>query len=102
MIGQGFSYSRLQALAAHPFSINELIHIISKAFDAHSLGIHRKGKNYMVERRKELNRRYHRKEKLAKLKEKLAKAKDGREKDAVLHKIHALSPWWKEPVQGKK
>ena len=48
----------------------------------------------MVERRKELNRRYHRKEKLAKLKKKFAKAKEGREKDAVLQKIHLLSPWW--------
>ena len=48
----------------------------------------------MVERRKELNRRYHRKEKLAKLKRKFAKAKEGREKDALLHKIHLLSPFW--------
>jgi hypothetical protein len=48
----------------------------------------------MVERRKELNRRYHRKEKLAKLKRKFAKAKEGREKDGILHKIHLLSPFW--------
>ncbi len=53
----------------------------------------------MVERRKELNRRYHRKEKLRKLKRKLTTAKDGREKDNVLRKIHVLSPWWKpQPV----
>jgi hypothetical protein len=51
---------------------------------------------FMVERRKELDRRYHRKEKLAKLKGKLAKMKDGREKDALLYKIHLLSPWWSE------
>jgi hypothetical protein len=64
----------------------------------------------MVERRKELDRRYHRKKKLAKLKRKIAKMKDGRDKDAVLHKIHLLSPWWTEtpvkapetPVKGKK
>jgi hypothetical protein len=52
----------------------------------------------MVERRTELNRRYHRKQKLAKLKARLAAAKDGREKEAVLKKIHVLSPWWQEPT----
>jgi hypothetical protein len=52
----------------------------------------------MVERRTELNRRYHRKKKLAKLKARLAGAKDGREKEAILKKIHILSPWWKEPT----
>jgi hypothetical protein len=56
----------------------------------------------MVERRIELNRRYHRKKKLAKLKAKLAAAKDGRERDNVLRKIHLLSPWWKEPAAEKK
>ena len=52
----------------------------------------------MVERRTELNRRYHRKKKLAKLKKKLATAKDGREKEAVLKKIHVVSPFWQEPA----
>ncbi len=52
----------------------------------------------MVERKKELKQRYHRKKKLAKLKAKLASAKDGREREAVLKKIHVLSPWWKEPA----
>lgn len=51
----------------------------------------------MVERRSELKRRYHRKHKMAKLKAKLASAKDGREKDLVLKKIHILSPWWTAP-----
>ena len=50
----------------------------------------------MVERRKELNQRYHRKKKLSKLKAKLAAAKDGREKDTILKKIHRISPWWTE------
>ena len=50
----------------------------------------------MVERRKELNQRYQRKKKLAKLKTKLAAAKDGREKDNILKKIHRISPWWSE------
>jgi hypothetical protein len=51
----------------------------------------------MVERRSELNRRYQRKKKLAKLKAKLAHAKDSRERDNVLKKIHTISPWWIEP-----
>ena len=38
----------------------------------------------MVERRKELNQRYQRKKKLAKLKARLAAAKDGRERDKLL------------------
>jgi hypothetical protein len=54
----------------------------------------------MVERKKELKRRYHRKAKIAKLKARLASAKDGREKDVVLHKIHILSPWWAEPAKA--
>jgi hypothetical protein len=51
----------------------------------------------MVERRIELNRRYHRKKKLRKLKTRLESAKDGRERDNILRKIHILSPWWQEP-----
>jgi hypothetical protein len=54
----------------------------------------------MVERRSELKRRYHRKHKMRKLKAKLANAKDGKERDAVLKKIHVLSPWWTEPPKG--
>ncbi len=54
----------------------------------------------MVERRTELKRRYHRKKKMAKLKTKLAAAKDSREKEAILKKIHILSPWWAEPVNA--
>ncbi len=56
----------------------------------------------MVERRVELNRRYHRKAKMLKLKRKLETAKEGREKDAVLKKIHMISPWWVEPETAKK
>jgi hypothetical protein len=55
----------------------------------------------MVERRSELKRRYHRKEKMAKLKAKLAAAKSGGEKDAILKKIHILSPWWTEPAPAR-
>jgi hypothetical protein len=52
----------------------------------------------MVERRSELNRRYHRKKKMDKLKGKLARAKDARERELILKKIHVLSPWWAEPA----
>jgi hypothetical protein len=55
---------------------------------------------FMVERKKELKRRYHRKAKMAKLKIKLASAKDQREKDQILQKIHILSPWWAEPASA--
>ena len=55
----------------------------------------------MVERRSELNRRYHRKHKLRKLKSRLATAKEGREKDNILRKIHLLSPMWKPPKTEK-
>ena len=55
----------------------------------------------MVERRKELDRRYHRKKKLRKLKARLAAAKDNRERETVLRKIHVLSPWWQEPAAAK-
>jgi len=60
----------------------------------------RQKEDLMVERRKELDRRYHRKEKLARLKVKFAKAKDGRDKDNILRKIHLLSPWWSEPAKA--
>jgi hypothetical protein len=54
----------------------------------------------MVERRSELKRRRHRKKKMSKLKARLATAKDGREKENVLRKIHILSPWWTEPAKA--
>jgi hypothetical protein len=53
----------------------------------------------MVERKIELRRRRSRRKKLLKLKDKLATAKEGKEKDAVLSKIHIVSPWWKEPAK---
>jgi hypothetical protein len=54
----------------------------------------------MVERRSELNRRYHRKHKLAKLKAKLAAAKTNHDKEVIIKKIHVLSPFWHEPAQA--
>ncbi len=53
-----------------------------------------------VERRSELNRRYHRKKKMAKLKARLAAAKDSKDRDAILHKILRISPWWEEPARA--
>ena len=55
----------------------------------------------MVERRSELNRRYSRKKKMRKLKSRLAAAKDHRERETILRKIHLLSPDWKEPAPAK-
>lgn len=54
----------------------------------------------MVERRIELNRRYRRKKKMAKLKKKLETAKSTRERETVLEKIHRISPFWVEPVKA--
>ncbi|HEY2786494.1 MAG TPA: DUF6800 family protein [Fimbriiglobus sp.] len=49
----------------------------------------------MVERRIELDRRYHRKEKMRKLKKKLESAK-GEDRNKLLGKIKRLSPFWTE------
>jgi hypothetical protein len=51
----------------------------------------------MVERRKELTRRYHRKAKIRKLKAKLAGTKDSVKKEQIVKKIKQLSPWWTAP-----
>jgi hypothetical protein len=53
----------------------------------------------MVERKIELRRRRTRHKKLNKLKGRLARAKDGRERDLLLQKIHKVSPWWTEPAR---
>lgn len=53
----------------------------------------------MVERKIELRRRRKRGEKLAKYKTKLTVAKDGKERDEILKKIHRISPWWQEMAQ---
>ncbi len=50
----------------------------------------------MVERKKELKRRYHRRAKMLKLKAKLAAAKNGHEREAILKKIRIVSPAWEE------
>ncbi len=53
----------------------------------------------MVERQIELRRRRTRGAKLAKYKIKLAAAKEGKERDDILKKIHRISPWWAEPAK---
>jgi hypothetical protein len=55
----------------------------------------------MVERKSELKRRYHRRKKMLKLKAKLAAAKDQRERETILKKIHVISPWWTEPAPAR-
>lgn len=49
----------------------------------------------MVERRIELDRRYHRKKKMRKLKNKLAEAPNESERQKILAKIRRISPDWK-------
>jgi hypothetical protein len=56
------------------------------------------GKGTMVERRSELNRRYHRKKKMAKLKARLAKAADAKDRDTIIKKILRISPFWHPPT----
>jgi hypothetical protein len=51
----------------------------------------------MVERKIELRRRRTRREKMRKLKSKLAAAKTGGDREQILAKIRRLSPWWQEP-----
>ncbi|MEZ6141991.1 MAG: DUF6800 family protein [Zavarzinella sp.] len=51
----------------------------------------------MVERRKELDRRYHHKAKMMKLKRKLKNAQ-GEERTQILAKIKRISPYWTEPA----
>jgi hypothetical protein len=55
----------------------------------------------MVERRSELKRRAHRRQKMRKLKARLAVAKDSRERENIVRKIHLMSPWWTEPEKAK-
>lgn len=56
----------------------------------------------MVERRIELDRRYTRKKKMAKLKAKLEAAAPGPDRDKILYKIKRLSPFWTAPEPEKK
>jgi hypothetical protein len=55
----------------------------------------------MVERKIELRRRRSRAKKMLKLKAKLAQAKE-KDRDAILTKIHRISPWWQVPAAAAK
>jgi lysylphosphatidylglycerol synthetase-like protein (DUF2156 family) len=55
----------------------------------------------MVERRSELRRRYHRQQKMRKLKAKLATTTAPADREKILAKIRALSPEWTEPQPAK-
>jgi hypothetical protein len=61
--------------------------------------IREKGSAIMVERRSELDRRYRRKKKMQKLKRKLAATQSPGEREKILGKIHALSPFWQPPAK---
>jgi hypothetical protein len=56
----------------------------------------------MVERQIELRRKRARRKKMLKLKDRLAKAKTGGDRDIVLKKIHRISPWWVQPKPATK
>jgi hypothetical protein len=62
------------------------------------LAFQNQGEIVMVERAIELRRRRRRQDKMRKLKAKLARAKDGRERDLILQKIRRASPLWQEPA----
>jgi hypothetical protein len=51
----------------------------------------------MVERRSELNRHYHRKKKMRKLKAKLANAKSDADREKIVGRILTVSPFWTPP-----
>jgi len=55
----------------------------------------------MVERRIELDRQYHRKKKMKKLKARLSATKDDKVREATLLKIKRISPFWTEPGKAK-
>ena len=53
-----------------------------------------------IERKSELKRRRHRREKIRKLRAKLSHAKNPTEANAIVTKIKAISPFWHPPGQA--
>jgi hypothetical protein len=51
-----------------------------------------------IERKSELKRRRHRREKVKKLRAKLSHAKNPTEAQAILGKIRTISPFWQVPA----
>jgi len=85
---------KLQVLQRGLFSSRLFIYYLNSK-DSPKFG----GFSSMVERRIELDRRYQKKKKMTKLKQKLAMAKDNREKEIIVNKIKVISPWWTEPTK---
>jgi hypothetical protein len=54
-----------------------------------------------IERKTELKRRRKRKEKVAKLKAKLARAKSNHESQQLIQKIKLISPFWQPAAAAK-
>jgi hypothetical protein len=54
----------------------------------------------MVERKKELKRRRHRRQKMLKLKGRLAGAKDAREREQIVKRIQKVNPLWAEAAKA--
>jgi hypothetical protein len=57
------------------------------------------GNKTMVERKKELKRRRHRRQKMLKFKSRLAVAKDAREREQIVKKIQRVNPLWTEAAK---
>lgn len=55
----------------------------------------------MVEKKIELRRKRARRKKVLKLKDRLSRAKDGKERELVLGKILNISPWWKDSAPAR-
>jgi hypothetical protein len=53
-----------------------------------------------IERKSELKRRQHRRAKIRKLREKLAKARNPHEQQLIVAKIRKISPFWHPPGEA--
>jgi hypothetical protein len=54
----------------------------------------------MGERKTELKRRRHRRQKMLKLKGKLVTAKDARDREQIIKRIQRVNPMWTEPAKA--
>jgi hypothetical protein len=53
----------------------------------------------MSERKSELKRRRHRRAKVLKLRSRLSRTKEARDRETIIKKIRRLSPLWVEPAK---
>src|SRR5271157_635544 len=58
------------------------------------------GKRVMGERKSELKRRRHRREKILKLKSRLHTVKEARDREQIIKKILLINPHWQEPAKA--